>query len=152
VFHERAMTRNSNPFSLFGALARYAQGMANYAAIALGFLVCASVASATDLTIHLPDDPSVSRQSVEYQCDASGTSIGLGSGPFSVEYINAGTNSLVVVPISGNALIFSNVISGSGARYTAQHYTWWEAKGSVTLSSDSLTGKIQSSCHRVNRK
>jgi membrane-bound inhibitor of C-type lysozyme len=73
------------------------------------------------------------------------------SGSFRVEYINGGGNSLVVVPIGGNALVFSNVMAGSGARYTTQQYTGWEAKGSVALSSDSLTGKIQSTCHVVVR-
>jgi membrane-bound inhibitor of C-type lysozyme len=144
------MTCKSTPF--FHAVARCIQAKATYRTIALGSFVSVSVASGTDLTIHLPDTPSISRQSVEYQCDANGTTIGVPSGPFKAEYINGGGNSLVVVPISGNALIFSNVISGSGARYTAQQYTWWEAKGAVTLSSDSLSGKIQSSCRRVNGK
>ncbi len=108
--------------------------------------------SATDLTIHLPDNPSISRQSVEYQCHAKGPEIGVASVPFSVEYINGGGNSLVVVPIFRNALIFSNVASGSGARYTAQQYTWWEAGGSVTLWSDSLAGKMQSTCRRVKQR
>lgn len=122
-----------------------------FIAIALGF-VYACTASATDLTIRLPNNPSISRSSIQYQCDANGAQIGTPSGPFSVEYINAGGNSLVVVPLSGSALIFSNVTAGSGARYTSQQYTWWEAGGSVTLSSDSLTGKVRSSCHRVNAK
>ena len=107
---------------------------------------------ATDLTIHLPNAPEIMRKSVTYSCDASGKAIGVPSSPFSVEYINGGGNSLAVVPISGNSLIFSNVTSGSGARYTTQQYTWWEAKGAVTLYSDSLTGKLQSSCHPLTPK
>ena len=74
------------------------------------------------------------------------------SGTFFVEYINGGGNNLVVVPISGNALIFSSVSAGSGARYTAQQYTWWEAGGSITLVSDSMTGKIRSTCQRAVHK
>jgi membrane-bound inhibitor of C-type lysozyme len=115
----------------------------------LALSMCASMASANDLTIHLPDNSSVSRQTVQYRCDAKGSDIGVPSGPFAVEYINAGGNSLVVVPISGKGLIFSSVISGSGVRYTARQYTWWDAKGSVTLSADSMNGKVQSSCSRV---
>lgn len=141
-----------NLFSLFSALARHAQAQATFAATALAVSMCVSVASANDLTIHLPDNPSVSRQTVEYQCDAKGPDIGVPSGPFSVEYINVGGNSLAVVPVSGKGLVFSSVISASGVRYTAQQYTWWDAKGSVTLSSDSMTGKLQSSCSRVNHK
>lgn len=111
-----------------------------------------SVLSATDLTIHLPNTPSITRQKVLYQCDATATQIGVPAVPFSVEYINGGGNSLVVVPMAGNALIFSNVSSGSGVRYTAQQYTWWEAKNSATLYSDSLTGKSQTSCRPVTHK
>ena len=77
--------------------------------------------------------------------------IGVPSGKFDVEYIEGGGNSLAIVPIAGNALVFANVSSGSGARYTAQQYTWWDAKGAVTLYSDSLTGKLQSACSRVKR-
>ncbi len=128
------------------------RGLRLYRLITSGFLLSAYAASGTDLTIRLPDNPSISRMSVDYQCDANGTKIGVPSGLFAVEYINAGGNSLVIVPVSGSALIFSNVTSGSGARYTAQQYTWWDAKGMVTLSSDSLTGKMQSSCQRVNRR
>lgn len=112
----------------------------------------AASASATDLVIRLPDNPSISRRMVSYTCDAGGVKIGVPSGLFPVEYVNGGGNSLVTVPVSGNLLIFSNVFAGSGARYVAQQYTWWEAKGAVTLTSDSLTGKLQSSCHRATRQ
>jgi membrane-bound inhibitor of C-type lysozyme len=106
----------------------------------------AITASAEDITIHLPASASVSRKTVRYQCDAQGSQIGVPPVPFSVEYVNGGGNSLVVVPISGKPLIFSNVISASGARYAAQQYIWWEAKGTVTLYSDSIGGKLQSAC------
>jgi membrane-bound inhibitor of C-type lysozyme len=109
-------------------------------------------ASATDLTIHLPAGASVSRKAVQYQCDARGAKIGVPAGPFSVEYINGGGNSLVIVPLSGNSIIFSSALSASGARYTAQQFTWWEAKGAVTLYSDSLGGKSQSTCLPVRAK
>jgi membrane-bound inhibitor of C-type lysozyme len=121
-------------------------------ALALALFMCVSVAPAANLVIHLPDYPSVSHRTVEYQCDPNGIAIGVRSGPFPVEYINAGTNSLVVVPIYGKGQIFSSVIAASGVRYTARQYTWWESKGSVVLSSDSATGKIESTCSRVNRE
>lgn len=116
--------------------------------------LCAGIGllSATDLTIHLPNTPSITRQKVLYRCDATATRIGAPGATFPVEYINGGGNSLVVVPIAGNALIFSNVSSGSGARYTAQQYTWWEAKNSAILYSDSLTGKLQTACQPVPHK
>lgn len=115
-------------------------------------IASALVLSATDLTIHLPDSPEIARKTVTYSCDASGKAIGVSSSPFSVEYINGGGNSLAVVPISGHSLIFSNVSSGSGARYVAQQYTWWEAKGVATLYSDALSGKLQSSCRPAGAK
>lgn len=78
-------------------------------AVALGCAAFALTASGTDLTLHSPGNPSIARQSAKYQRDANGTKIGVPAGSFQVEYINAGGNSLAVVPISGNALIFSTV-------------------------------------------
>jgi membrane-bound inhibitor of C-type lysozyme len=118
--------------------------------ITLAALVCSTaLAGATDLTIHLSGSQSVSRKTVQYQCDAKAAAIGLPATTFSVEYINGAANSLVVVPIHGNSLIFANVMSGSGARYAAGQYIWWEAGGTVTLYSDSMAGKMQSACHPV---
>ena len=113
-----------------------------------GLIGSADVSSATDVTIHLPHSTPVSRVRVFYTCDSQGVQIGVPSHAFSIEYIEGGGNSLVIVPLGGNTLIFSNVNSASGTRYTAQQYTWWEAKGVATLYSDSLTGKLRSSCHR----
>jgi membrane-bound inhibitor of C-type lysozyme len=122
------------------------------AIFSLELLAGAAVATATDLTIRLPDTLSITRKTVTYTCDVEGTKIGVPSGSFSVEYINGGGNSLALVPISGKLLIFANVVSGSGARYTAQQYTWWEAHGEATLFSDSLSGRTQSTCVPSNRK
>jgi membrane-bound inhibitor of C-type lysozyme len=118
--------------------------------IALASFGLFNKAQATDLTVHLTGTDPLSHQIVRYQCDATGTKMGLPAGPFSVEYINGGGNSLAVLPLSGKSVIFANVLSGSGARYAAQQYIWWEAAGrSITLSSDSLSGKMQSTCQRV---
>ena len=116
--------------------------------ITLAALSCSTaLAGATDVTIHLSGSQPVSRKTVQYQCDAKAAVIGLPATAFPVEYINGDGNSLAVVPIHGNSLIFANVMSGSGARYAAGQYIWWEAGGSVTLYSDSLAGKSQSACH-----
>jgi membrane-bound inhibitor of C-type lysozyme len=116
-------------------------------------LVCsAAVAGATDLTIHLKGAQSLTRKTVQYQCDAQGAAMGLPATAFPVEYINGAGNSLVVVPVHEASLIFANVNSGSGARYAAGQYIWWEAGGAVTFYSDSLAGKTQSSCHRAGAK
>ena len=116
-------------------------------------LVCsAAVAGATDLTIHLKSTQPLTRKTVQYQCDAQGAAMGLPATAFPVEYINGAGNSLVVVPVHEASLIFANVNSGSGARYAAGQYIWWEAAGAVTFYSDSLAGKTQSSCHRAGAK
>jgi membrane-bound inhibitor of C-type lysozyme len=116
-------------------------------------LVCgAAVAGATDLTIRLKGTQPLTRKTVQYQCDAKGAAMGLPAGAFPVEYINGAGNSLVVVPIHDTSLIFANVNSGSGARYAAGQYIWWEAGGAVTFYSDSLAGKTQSACHRAGAK
>lgn len=116
---------------------------------ALGF---STLAGATDLTIHLNGTQPLSRKTVQYQCDAKGAAMGLPAGAFGVEYINGAGNSLVVVPVHEASLIFANVVSGSGARYAAGPYIWWDAQGSVNFYSDSIAGKMQSACHRVNAK
>jgi len=113
-------------------------------------LAAGGFASATDLTIHLKGSEPVSRTTIQYQCDANGVKMGLPAGTFSVEYVNGGGNSLAIVPLGGKSLIFANVISGSGARYAALQYIWWDAAGrSTSLSSDSLAGQMRSECHRV---
>jgi len=110
-------------------------------------------ASATDVTLHLKGSQPVSRSTIRYECDANGIKMGLPAGVFQVEYLNGAGNSLAVVPIGGKSLVFATVISGSGARYAAGEFIWWEAgERGVSLSSDSLAGKLRSECHRVSRK
>jgi membrane-bound inhibitor of C-type lysozyme len=121
--------------------------------IAFAILSAGTFARATDLTLHLKGSQSISRTTVQYQCDAESAKMGLPAGTFAVEYVNGAGNSLAILPVNGASLIFSNIISGSGARYAAQQYIWWDAAGrSVSFSSDSLAGKMRSECHRVNSK
>ena len=90
--------------------------MKNAAAILL--LSClGSPVFAEDVTLSLPDGLQVERTTVRYEC--------AGAEPFEAEYINAGANSLAVVPVEGQRLIFASVISGSGARYASGPYVWW---------------------------
>ena len=116
---------------------------------AVAVLCRPATASGTDVTLHLSGNGQVSRTVVQYQCDAKAAAAGLPAGPFSVEYINAGANSLVVVPVAGSSLVFANVTSGSGARYAAGQYIWWEAGGGVNFTSDPLSGHTESACHKV---
>jgi membrane-bound inhibitor of C-type lysozyme len=144
-------THVKKKFSFFSSRSLLELARKRYIKFSLGFIVV-SMSFATDLIIHLPDGASVSRKSVTYQCDGMGPKLGAPAGAFVVEYINAGGNSLAIVPVSGNTLIFSNVIAGSGARYLAGQYTWWESGGSGTFSSDSLAGKMESTCKPLKAK
>jgi membrane-bound inhibitor of C-type lysozyme len=119
--------------------------------IGASLLACGVSTGASDLTIHLNGSQVISRNTVKYHCDAQGAKMGLPEGVFSVEYLNGAGNSLAVVPVGGSSLIFANVVSGSGARYAAGEFIWWDAAGRVTtFSSDSLAGKMSSECHRVH--
>jgi membrane-bound inhibitor of C-type lysozyme len=87
---------------------------------AAAFLFLASLgtpAFAEDVTLSLPDAPQAERTTVRYEC--------AGAEPFEVEYVNAGPNSLAIVPVEGQHLVFAGVISGSGARYASGPYVWW---------------------------
>jgi membrane-bound inhibitor of C-type lysozyme len=109
----------------------------------------AEVARASDLTIHLQGSGTVERKTVRYQCDAQGAKMGLPSGAFGVEYLNGAGNHLAVVPVKGNSMVFVTVPSGSGAKYAAAEFTWWEAGGAVTFYSDFPGVKANSSCKVV---
>jgi len=116
-------------------------------------LFAGTFAGATDVTLHLKGTQPMSRSTVRYECDAEGAKMGLPAGTFSVEYLNGAGNSLAILPVNGQSLVFANIVSGSGARYAAKQYIWWDAAGrSVSFSSDSLAGKVRSECHRIESK
>ena len=93
----------------------------------LAGLLCSlpTISIAADIVIHLPQAPSVVRNIITYACE--------GLPPIRVEYITAGSNALAVVPVSGEALVFAGVLSGSGARYAAGPYIWWTKGTSADL-------------------
>ena len=78
----------TNIQTLYRAITSYTK--ARFTAVVIGLIACTCLVSATDLTIRLPDHAEISRQNVNYQCDARGPSIGVPAGTFSVEYINGG--------------------------------------------------------------
>ncbi len=118
-----------------------------------GALACSTLAPATELTLHLDGSQPITRQTIQYRCDAQAAAMGLPAGAFGVQYLNGAGNSLAIVPVHGVSMIFANVSSGSGARYAAADYIWWDAAGrSTTFSSDSIAGKKNSVCHRINTK
>jgi membrane-bound inhibitor of C-type lysozyme len=116
----------------------------------MGVLFCGALAWGSDLTLHLKGTDPVQRKTVKYQCDATGVTMGLPSGVFDVEYVNGAGNHLAIVPVKGNSMVFVTVPSGSGARYAAEVYIWWEAGGrGTTFSSDAPGPKASSACHEV---
>jgi len=118
--------------------------------VASGTLLLSGFAAASDLTIHLNGTDAIKRNTVKYQCDAQGAKMGLPAGVFSVDYLNGAGNHLAVVPVKGNSLIFVTVPSGSGAKYAAAEFTWWEAGGrGTTFSSDFPGPKASSTCHEM---
>ena len=107
-------------------------------------LACGATAGASDLTIHLNGSEAVARNTIKYQCDANGAKMGLPAGTFAVEYLNGAGNHLAVVPVKGNSMIFVTVPSGSGAKYAAEEFTWWEAGGrGITFASEGLGAKMR---------
>jgi membrane-bound inhibitor of C-type lysozyme len=108
-----------------------------------------SLARAEDLSVRLPG-VEVTRIHASFECGADGVALGLPAGTFTVEYLNAGENHLAVLPIHGQALVFANVVSGSGARYAAGRYIWWDAGArGVTLYADGVDGHPKAECHLV---
>lgn len=91
------------------------------AILATGHVV---VSHADDLTLPVPVTD-IQQDRVDYQCEQLGR--------MTVTYVNAGPNSLAVVPVKGQSLVFASVISGSGARYAAGPYIWWSHQGDATL-------------------
>ncbi|HEJ1166021.1 TPA: lysozyme inhibitor [Pseudomonas aeruginosa] len=77
----------------------------------------------------LPGDAKLDTRSVDYKCE--------NGRKFTVQYLNKGDNSLAVVPVSDNStLVFSNVISASGAKCAAGQYIWWTKGEEATLYGD----------------
>lgn len=126
-----------------------------YVAAMVGAVLMAGAAIpvlAEDLSVRLPGVP-VTRIHASFECGADGVALGLPSGPFTVEYLNAGENHLAVLPVHGQALVFANVTSGSGARYAAGRYIWWDAGDrGVTLYADGVDGHPKAECHLVKKR
>lgn len=86
-------------------------------AAALAALALATPATAADVTLML-DAPKAEAVSVLYRCEGS-------SAAMTVEYINAGEDSLAMVPVEGGRRVMVSVLAGSGARYAGGAFVWW---------------------------
>lgn len=65
--------------------------------------------------------------------------------PFSVQYVNAGPNSLAIVPVDGEDRIFVNVLSASGAQYVSGEHVWW-TKGDTAMLQNQLQDGSKLEC------
>lgn len=109
-------------------------------------------AKGTELNISLTGSEPVTHRAIRFKCDEHGTAIGLPTGEFKVDYWNGGNNRLAVLPIQGHSLIFAGIMSGSGERYAAGQYIWWDAgsRGIHLYSNpDSASDKQQTACQKV---
>jgi len=124
-----------------------------YAAVITGAMLwIGAAATAEELTLRLPG-VAVTRIHATFECGKAGVALGLPSGPFTVEYVNAEENHLAILPVHGKPLIFANVISASGARYAAGRYIWWDAGSrGVTLYAEGVADYPRADCHSLKKK
>ncbi len=92
-----------------------------------------SLAAAASGEIKIQTAGKFERKTVTYDCAAGGR--------LKVVYINSDPNFLAILPVKGEPqdLVFASVLSGSGARYAAGKYIWWN-KGNNGNLFDSTQG------------
>jgi membrane-bound inhibitor of C-type lysozyme len=89
--------------------------------------LAASQAFAVPLTV--PPIQVSTTNTIRYVCH--------GGKVLSVHYMNTkNAQSFALLSVAGRRLLFVNVLSGSGAKYVADHYTWWTKGPQGTLSDD----------------
>jgi membrane-bound inhibitor of C-type lysozyme len=94
-------------------------------ALAALVLIAWPSSALAELTLTIPGDAQADRITASYSCE--------GLDDLEVEYVNAGANSLALVPLEGETLVFANVLAASGARYAAGPYIWWTRGRSADL-------------------
>jgi membrane-bound inhibitor of C-type lysozyme len=119
-------------------------GPAAFALIAL--CLAPTLATAASGDIKLQTAGKFERKTVTYDCGAGGR--------LKVTYINADPNFLAILTVKGEPqdLVFASVLSGSGVRYAAGKYIWWN-KGNSGNLFDSTQGDNASpmmNCTQVN--
>lgn len=87
-----------------------------------------SVESAIQITLAHQGD--AEKRAIAYECDTL--------DPVTVDYINAAPNFLAIMPIEGQTLILTAVISASGVRYASGKWEWWTSGPEASLYD--LTG------------
>jgi membrane-bound inhibitor of C-type lysozyme len=60
-----------------------------------------------------------------------------GGKALNVEYMNTkNKQSFALLTVDGRKMLFVNVLAGSGAKYVADHYTWWTKGPEGSLTDD----------------
>lgn len=98
------------------------------AAVAICGLLAAGTAAASELRLPIPGSAAVETIAAAYDCGAK--------GKLAATYVNSGPNTLALVPVDGQTLVFVTVLSGSGARYASGPWIWWTKGATATLSDD----------------
>jgi membrane-bound inhibitor of C-type lysozyme len=88
------------------------------------------------------------RREIVYRCAGR-------AAPLRVAYWNARNGQgFALVPVAGRPLLFVDTVSGSGAKYEADHYVWW-TKGRGANLYDVLAGEqaapVLADCAQVDR-
>ena len=92
--------------------------------VALGVVMtCGAAHAQLALTLPLPSDATVTV--ARYQCDDG--------RDLAVSYVEAGANSLAIIPLEGEEVVFVNVVAASGARYVSGMWEWWAKGEEATL-------------------
>lgn len=103
-------------------------------------------------SLHIPLAPAVSvqEQKTLYRCKGPrDLRQKLLKGDFPVTYLNAGATSLAVLSVEGQTLVFTNVISASGAKYVADRFVWWSKGAEAFFSEDRKDVTAQLLCKEV---
>jgi membrane-bound inhibitor of C-type lysozyme len=60
-----------------------------------------------------------------------------GGKALNVEYMNTkNKQSFALLTVDSRKMLFVNVLAGSGAKYVADHYTWWTKGPEGSLTDD----------------
>ncbi len=104
--------------------------------VATLIFVAVSGAAQADVSLSIPlqTGATSSVTTATYSC--------AGGEPFKVQYVNAGANTLALLPVDGEERIFVNVVSGSGARYASGQYIWWSKGETATLENELKEGSL----------
>ena len=100
--------------------------MMHLSCLTLAMIATLSGPGQAQTTLSLPLE-GATLDDITYFCD--------GGAVVQVRYLDAGPNSLALLPIDGEQRIFVNVIAASGARYVSGEYEWWSKGRNASLTN-----------------